>query len=203
MTLMQNRSPYRVADHGDELVIDLPSPRRPVTAFVVSLWLLGWSVGLAFVAQQFQSGEPTRGDDAFLGAWLVLWLAAGVLAIAWLAWLVAGRERVTLTPEAIRIRRGVLAWGFTRSFALAGMSELRTFGREVPPLLAAGLDFAGRGASGVRFRHGGRVVRFARALDEPAGHALVDLLRSRLAIVPAHEAAAPPAGGERRSQPAA
>jgi len=190
---VQPRTIYRVAERGDDLVIDLPSPRRPVTAFVVGVWLVGWGVGLVFVVQQFQTGEPTRADQLFLAGWLAVWLAAGAAALAWLGWLLVGRERVTLTPQEIRIRHGVFGRGVTRRYALAGLSELRTFGREVPPLLAAGLDFAGRGASGVRFRHGGRVVRFARALDESSAHALVDVLRTRLSA----------GRSEGRSQPAA
>jgi hypothetical protein len=46
-------------------------------------------------------------------------------------------------------------------------------------MIALGLDVAGRGASGVRFESGDRVVRFARSLGESDARAVVELLRAR------------------------
>jgi hypothetical protein len=182
LSLVHPHPEYQIHEAPGELVIDLPSPRRPLTAFVITLWLAGWAVGMSFVVQQFRSGGAATADRPFLLAWAGTWLAAGVCACAWLAWLVAGRERVTVRADALHIRRWILAWGVTRAYPLSTISELRTFGREVPPLLAAGLDITGRGASGVRFRCGPRVVRFARALDEHAAHAVVDVIRARLPL---------------------
>lgn len=174
------QSAFRVSDVPGGIVVDLASPRRLLTAIIVGLWLAGWIVGLSFALQQFRGGEVLDSDRVFLLAWSAIWLAAGVFAILYLAWLVAGRERVTLREGRLSIWRGVWGVGYAREFAASGVEELRTFGRDVVPLLAAGLDFAGQGASGVRFRCAGHVVRFARALDEPEAHALVDRLRACL-----------------------
>jgi hypothetical protein len=169
-------SEFRVRDVPGGIEVDLSSPRRPLTALIVGAWLAGWAVGLAFLAQQFRAGESAGADVVFLVAWSTIWLAAGPLAFAYLVWLVVGRERVEVRERAVRIWRGVWRLGVSREYALDEVHDLRTFGRDVVPLLAAGLDFAGQGASGVRFQIGSRVVRFARALDEPAAHALVECL---------------------------
>jgi hypothetical protein len=178
MAIGQTPTPFHVHDVPGGIVVDLPSPRRLLTALIVGLWLAGWFVGLSFALQQFRGGDTLGPDRVFLLAWSVIWLAAGLFAALYLAWLLAGRERITLAHGRLRIWRGVWRVGFAREYAVSGISELRTFGRDVAPLLAAGLDFAGQGASGVRCRCGGHVVRFARALDEPAAHALVDRLRA-------------------------
>lgn len=161
------------------LELDLPSPRRPVMAFVMAVWLVGWALGLVFLAEQFASGALINAARLSLAIWCGVWLAAGALGAIWTLWLVVGRERITLDEHALSIRHSVLGVGFTRAYPLAGITELRTFGREIPPLLAAGLDFSGRGASGVRFHAAHRTVRCARALDELAARSVVATLRAR------------------------
>ncbi len=178
MSITHSHAVFKVRDVPGGIVVDLPSPRRILTALVVGMWLAGWLVGVSFVAQQLREAEPRAVDRVFLVAWAIVWLAAGVFAFGYLFWLLAGRERVTLREGRLRIWRGVWGVGFAREYPAAGISELRTFGRELVPLLALGLDLSGQGASGVRFRCGGRVVRFARALDEHSAHALVDRLRA-------------------------
>ena len=178
MTLRTHHSPFEIREVPDGIVVDLSSPRRLLTALVVALWLAGWVVGLAFTVQQLGAGEEPATDRAFLLAWAIAWVAAGAYALARLAWLLAGHERVTLAAGRLRIWRGVGRVGLARDYALARIRELRTFGRELTPVLAAGLDVSGHGASGVCFRYGRRVVRFARALDEPSAHVLADRLRA-------------------------
>jgi hypothetical protein len=188
------RTGYRVIDAGPGLAVEMPSPRRPLTALALCGWLAGWAVGDVFVAQQFAGGEVFGPERAFLVAWALVWALAGVAAAAYVAWLLAGRERVTLAGGMLTLWSGIGPWGIGHAYPVAEIRELRPFGREVAPVLAAGLELAGRGASGVRFRHGDRVVRFARALDEPAARALVELMR-------AHPGFA--RGAERSEQPAA
>ena len=166
------------ADAGD-LVSDLPSPRRPVTAVILALWLAGWAFGLPFFVQQLLAPGPFGAGDLFLVAWLLAWTAAGLGVIAFLAWLLAGRERIWIADGALVLRRAVGPFGVTRRWPLASIHRLRTFGREIPPVIAFGLDVAGSGASGVRFESGGRVVRFARSLHEPEARAIVQRLRAR------------------------
>lgn len=162
-----------------ELVVDLPSPRRPVTAAVLSLWLVGWAFGLGFMVQQLTSPGPFGAERAFLLVWMLVWAGAGVGATGYLAWLTAGRERVLLELGSLVIQRGVWGWWWTRRWPLESIHRLRPFGREIPPVIAIGLDVSGRGATGVRFESGGQVVRFARTLSERDARAVVDLLRAR------------------------
>lgn len=191
--------PGREAAPGG-LVVDLPSPRRPVTVAILSLWLVGWAFGLVFMVQQLLLPGPFSLDRAFLLAWMLAWAAAGVGVVGYMAWLLAGRERVLLEGGSLVIRRGVLGAWWTRRWPLAGIRRLRTFGREIPPVIALGLDVSGRGAAGVRFECGGHVVRFARTLSEHDARAIVELLRAR------HDFDRDPHGdepGRPQSQPAA
>ena len=176
--LFQHQDPKPGPPPG-ELVVDVPAPRRPVTVGVLSLWLVGWAFGIAFMTQQLASPGPFTIDRAFLLAWMMLWAAAGLGVIVHLAWLTAGRERVLVDGPYLVIRRGVGRVAWDRRWRLDSIRRLRPFGREVPPMIALGLDVAGRGASGVRFESGDRVVRFARSLGETDARAVVDLLRAR------------------------
>lgn len=167
------------ASPSADLVADLPSPRRPVTVGILSLWLVGWVFGVVFMVQQLLSPGPFSLDRAFLLAWMLLWAAAGFGVVAYMAWLLAGRERVSIEGGALVIRRGVLGAWWAQRWPLESIRRLRTFGREIPPMIALSLDFSGRGAAGVRFESGGHVVHFARALSESDARAIVDLLRAR------------------------
>lgn len=193
-------APAREAAARAQLVSDLPSPRRPVTLAILSLWLVGWAFGVGFMVQQLFEPGPFGFDRAFLLAWLLVWVAAGALVVGYIAWLAAGRERVTLEDGALVLRRGLFGMWWTRRWPLGSIRRLRTFGREIPPMIAFGLDVAGRGASGVRFESRGEVVRFARTLDEHEARAVVNRLRALHEFEP--EAPAEP--HERpHSQPAA
>ncbi len=167
-------------DH--ELVVDLPSPRRPVAVAVLSLWLVGWAFGLGFMVQQLFVPGPFGLDRAFLVAWTAAWAAAGVYGTFYMAWLAAGREIVTLESGSLVIRRGVYGRWWTQRWPLDSIRGLRPFGREIPPLVSFALDVSGRGATGVRFESRGRVVRFARSLAESDARAIVQLLRARHAF---------------------
>lgn len=168
----------QVHETSEQVTFDMPAPRRPLMAFFMASWLVGWAYGIVFMSQQFFSGAPFGADRIFLAVWCGFWLAAGGWGATWLAWLLAGRERVTLDRTSLRIRKSVFEVGFTATYPLSGITQLRTFGREVPPLLAAGLNFTGRGASGVRFSLRNRTVRFARALDELTARSVVDTMRA-------------------------
>ncbi len=165
-----------------ELLLDLPSPRRPVAVGVLLLWLGGWAFGIGFMFQQLLSSGPFGPDRIFLVAWLLLWALAGCGALVYLAWLIAGRERVSLEGGALVIRRGVWGAAVTRRWPLDSIRRLRTFGREISPVIAFGLEVAGQGASGVQFESGGRVVRFARTLSERDARAVVQLLLARCSL---------------------
>lgn len=200
MMPLPEHEPAKPESQPGEIVADLPSPRRPVTIGVLSLWLVGWAFGVVFMVQQLVLPGPFGADRAFLLAWLLVWVAAGLGVMAYMVWLYAGRERVSIEGDALVIRRGVLGLWRARRWPLASIRHLRPFGREIPPVIALSLDFSGRGASGVRFESGGHVVRFARALSEHDARALVDRLRERYDLGRESQGTEP---GQPHSQPAA
>lgn len=129
---------------GGGRVADLPSLRRPVTVGVLSLWLVGWAFGVAFMIQQLLLPGPFAADRLFLFAWLVLWLAAGGGVMAYMVWLLVGRERISIEGDDLVIRLGILGLWRTRRWPLASIRRLRPFGRGIPPVIAFGLDVSGQ-----------------------------------------------------------
>ncbi len=193
MSILHPHAAIHVHETAGGLEVELPSPRRPVAVVLLAVWLAAWVVGLGFVTQQLVQGDGIGPDALFLVCWAALWVIAGALSAGYLAWLLAGCERITLAADRLRIRHAVWRAGITRTYVLADVHELRTFGRELAPVLAAGMDLAGRGSSGVRFNYHDEVVLFARALDEPAAHALVERLLAHHAFPDAHGHQPPPA----------
>jgi hypothetical protein len=186
VSILHPHAAIHVRETAGGMEVALPSPRRPVAVVLLAVWLAAWVVGLGFVTQQLVQGDGIGPDAWFLVGWAVVWLVAGAVSAGYLAWLLAGCERITLDGDQLRIRRAVWRVGITRTYATADVHELRTFGRELAPVLAAGLELAGRGASGVRFNYRDDVVLFARALDERAAHALVEQLLAHHAFPDAH-----------------
>jgi hypothetical protein len=193
MSILHPRPAIHVRETACGVEVELPSPRRPAAVLLLAAWLAAWVVGLGFVTQQLVQGDGIGPDALFLVVWAVVWVIAGALSAVYLAWLLAGCERITLDGDQLRIRRAVWGAGITRTYAIADVRELRTFGRELAPVLAAGLDLAGRGSSGLRFNYRDDVVLFARALDERAAHGLVERLLAHHAFPGAHGHSSPPA----------
>ena len=199
---MSEHAKARFEETPAGLVVRLPSPRRRLVGAMIGVWLAGWAFGLAFMIGQFFTGGPFGSARVFLLLWCVVWLAAGAGAAGYMAWLLAGHERIEIAPPWLVIRRGALGVGFTRRYPLERITRMHPFGRGLTPVLAVGLDVSGQGATGAQFNVGERVVRFGRALDEDEARAVIDAIKRHHPLAGATPAPAsapatpgPPAAG--------
>lgn len=180
-----------VNDSADGLEITIPAPRVWIAVLFLGFWLFGWATGEAFAIRQLFGPAPA-GERLFLAVWLAGWTLGGVAALAACAWMLAGRERVRLLTDALAIRRDVLGLGFTKSYPLDRVRNLRAQALpEIPPGLAnaralasvkQAMRLAGVAGPGIAFDCGSRRVRFGLALDQVEAHQLVILLRARHAF---------------------
>lgn len=157
------RSRVTAVSGGIELLI--PSRRNYFIAAFLSFWLCGWVFGLTSVTRQIlHPAEHT--PMLFLVAWLGGWTIGGCFAIFTLLWMLAGRERIAITSDALTIRREIVTFGWSRHYALAAVKNLRVL--ENPPQNPFGFgrrDPLGLSSGPFTFDYGARSKTFGAGLD--------------------------------------
>jgi hypothetical protein len=96
----------RIQELGDRLIVRF-RPRRDWAAVVfLMFWLSLWTLG-GFAAMNAAVTEADLAGRIFLSVWLCGW-AGGMIAVATIiAWLVIGREFLTVTPEMLEVRKEI------------------------------------------------------------------------------------------------
>jgi len=149
--------------------ITIPAARNWFLILFLSVWLCGWAVGEVMapagaVAAIFFGGKPMNGLPPLvvLCVWFPLWTVAGFMMMLALAWTLAGREVITLTDEALLIRREVGGLQRSRSFDLTGLTNLRyaplvynAFSFSFAESWGSQLQMIGLAGGAVAFDHGG------------------------------------------------
>jgi hypothetical protein len=162
--------------------VSIPSRRNYLVAAFMAFWLCGWAFGLVMVSHQLL--HPTEGTPMlFLAAWLGGWVIGGGFAILLLLWMLAGRERITVTNDAFRIRREAFALGWSRNYALSAVKNLRVV--ESPPPTPFGFgrrDPFGLTSGPFAFDYGARSKMFGAGLDVAEARTLLSRI---LAAMPA------------------
>jgi hypothetical protein len=182
-----------IRDEPEGLTFLIPARRSRYMRVFLPIWLAGWAIGVLAgflrLALNVVSGSPT---PSTLVVWLVVWTVGGlVVALLWL-WMLAGRERVVLTTERLRIRYELFGRGFSREFALADVRDLRVSYEPLSWWAAsprARLMWWGIGGGTVLFDHGARTVRFGAGVDEAEGELLVRRILERHPIPSADDVA--------------
>jgi len=159
------------------LEVAFPAKRNTFIMLFLTAWLGGWAMGAVTAARQLFSG-PAREGGWFLAFWLTGWTVGGAFAIyAWL-WMLAGRERVVLRPDALLIRREVFGLGRTHEYELAHVTNIR-----VSPVISdpwsQSMRFWGMGGGLIAFDYGAKTFRFASSVDEAEAAQVVSDLKTR------------------------
>jgi hypothetical protein len=163
----------------DGLIIVIPAPGNIFILLFLTLWLVAWAAGEAFIPSQIIAGEMRL--DGFIAAWFVGWTIAGTLGIySWL-WMLRGKEYVRVTSDVVGIRRSVWSRGVERQFRVADISDLRVqdqdawhpFREEDPP------RYSWREGRLV-FDHRGTTVHFGKGLRETEAR---DVLQEITAVI--------------------
>lgn len=158
--------------------LELPTRYPSYAPVLLGAWLLVWGLGLTIVVLGWAGivVAPLPYTPLNL-AYFALFLAGGGV-VAWrLAWLLRGRERVSLKDGVLVIARGVKD-GNPRRFPWSEIHDLRVGSyrrRFVYP--SWGRRFVAKGDSCLRFTYEGRDEEFARGLSRAEAEELLDLLR--------------------------
>lgn len=168
-----------VSDRGLGLEILIPSRLQIASALFALVWLGGWAVGEVSAIQTLFCPSPDPGGMAFLAFWLSGWTLAGAYILLWFFWMLVGRERISISPSSIMIRREIGRFGLTRKYRLSDVKNLRS----VP---ASPLDdwdnlvqFWRDAVGLIAFNYGAKTVRFGHSIEEAEASILVGEVRQR------------------------
>ena len=169
------------ADRPDGVELVIPAKRNLFVMLFLLAWLGGWAFGEFSALGQLSS---ERGAPAlFILFWLLAWTVGGAFAVSVFSWMLAGRERITLGPRILGIRREIFGVGLTREYDLAHVRNLRVSAAIHDPFgWTAGARFWGVGGGLVTFDYGAKAVRIAAGIDEPEAAQIVQELRARHAF---------------------
>jgi hypothetical protein len=146
----------------------------------VPVWLIFWTFGgLTAMKWVIHPGPST--PRAFISLWLVGWLLGEVWAIySWL-WAAFGKEIVTIKEGSLNVRRDVLGYGWTRSFPIGSVGNLRASGVFPADSYWANLLIQMRLSGGtVGFDSQGRTQKFGIQLTESEAQEVVRELKPHL-----------------------
>jgi hypothetical protein len=149
-------------------MIEIPARRNWFVILFLGFWLCGWALGEVMVPIKFFGGGVPAPAALFSLVWLGAWTLGGATAITIFAWMLAGREVITVTRDGLSIRRQVRGFGHTRTYDIAHLSRLRLEPHSYnifDPQMA--LAFYGLGGGRVAFDYGSSTVRFDNRIDEP------------------------------------
>jgi hypothetical protein len=93
----------------------------------IPVWLAFWTFG-GIMAMKWLIHPGPSTPRAFITFWLAGWLFGEVWATYWWFWTAFGKEIVTIREGTLNIKRDILGYGRTRSFAIGSVSNLRASG---------------------------------------------------------------------------
>jgi len=164
----------------------IPSSRNWFVVFFLALWLCGWVFGEFNVVRELQH-PAENAPVAFMAFWIVGWTVGGFFALATLAWLVAGREHVTIAGDEFAVRREAFGIGWTRRYELRNAKNLRVFDAPVDAGPFGMRDPYGFRSGPFVFDYGPRSIRFGVGLDVAEARAtLARILAAKPALSSNH-----------------
>jgi len=171
----ERRSSVRDVPEGLEVVV--PARRNIFLMLFLTAWLGGWFMGEISAGRQVFFGSTSE-PNLFLAFWLAGWTVGGGFAICIWLWMLAGRQRVLLRPDALLIRREVFGLGRTHEYDLGHITNLRVAPAVTDPW-SSGMRVWGVGGGPVAFDYGAKTFRFGDSLDEAEAALVVKELTAR------------------------
>jgi len=172
----EGRAQVQSVPGGIELRI--PARRQLLVVLFLGFWLVGWCLGEVMATTQLIAPTPVAHGDPppleFLALWLCAWTVGGVFALYSLLWLLSGRERVTITGEALTVRREIFGLGLSKAYRLGAVRDLRVV--DIAPVLPFSFgrgDLLGRSSGPIAFDYGAKTIRFGAGIDAAEAKQLV------------------------------
>ena len=169
--------PNRATLHEDtsSLSINLPAKRRFFAACLSIVWLVFWLYALvAVTAQLFQN---TGFASIFLLIWVLGWIIVGILAVATLLWLVAGRETLILSDKTLTITRSIPVWSHRAEYPLKHVQDIRL--RQQRKRRNKAMGVFNRAQGEIIFTYDDRTIGFGLELDQTDAEILMKRIMAR------------------------
>lgn len=124
----------KIVTQGRDMLIEIPARTNIFRTAFLGFWLCGWTIAELVVLGTILAGNI----HPFLLAWFCAWTVGGAFAISTFLWGLAGRERIWITDDGVKIERSIPIWSRDRIYDGARISRLRSaigfgtqrFGRE-------------------------------------------------------------------------
>jgi hypothetical protein len=113
----------RIQELGETLVVTF-RPRRPWGELLfLGFWLTFWTFG--GIAALLSLAGADWGGRVFLLFWLCGWAVGEAFAASWIAWKLAGREFLSLTPNQLEVRKQVGRFASTRRLHALSIEDVQ------------------------------------------------------------------------------
>jgi len=133
-----------------------------VYAFL-AIWLFGWTAfGVRGINVLLEKSPPT------LPLWPLGWAFGEIMMILFTLFLVAGREIITITPDFLKCKRQIFAFGLNRQYFLHEVTNLR---RQLP---------MGRRAGRLAFDYEGRTLKLVSDITADEAIELLGRIRQKM-----------------------
>jgi hypothetical protein len=159
--------------------IAMPSRRNFVLILFFTGWLCGWAFGEFHAIRELLGYATTmrhHGDgDAFIALLLCMWTLGGAIALASLAYMLAGVERARFSSSEVVLRREAFGIGRSRRYDPKRVVHLRAvetlpfnglYGRSRLPF--------GSNDGTLAFDYGAKTIRFGASLDYAEARMVLD-----------------------------
>jgi len=138
------------------LSVTMNAPRSGCVVAFLGVWFVGWTFGgISAMRSLFSAGSLLNPASLFLLVWLCGWAFGEVFAALAIAFMLNGREVVTLDGLKLSQRAEVFGWGLTRRHDLAHATNLRP---------VSGDSSSARDL--IAFDYAGKTVRMGTGLNE-------------------------------------
>jgi hypothetical protein len=113
----------RIQELAETLVVTF-RPRRPWGELLfLGFWLTFWTFG--GIAALLSLAGADWGGRVFLLFWLCGWAVGEAFAASWIAWKLAGREFLSLTPNQLEVRKQVGRFASTRRLHALSIEDVQ------------------------------------------------------------------------------
>ena len=163
-------SPTRFQEVDDRLVVSFRPKRRGLV--FLSVWLAGWTFFGVLAAAALTKAD--RGEAAFLLFWLCGWFFGECSAAGAIAWLLFGRESLSVTSAELVDRKEIGRLARTKSYDALRVGGIR--GEPVPH----GEDESPRKDFCLRLSYDGEVVRIGEGMGEREAVYIASIVFARI-----------------------
>ncbi|NOZ95600.1 MAG: hypothetical protein GXP47_12815 [Acidobacteria bacterium] len=175
----------KIIDEPTGVLVVIPARVKWFEVLFTVAWLGGWAYGEVDVLRDVLHPEGPGGAPPLLLLWLAVWTLGGLLALASVAWMLVGEERIRVSPGELSVKHDLFGIGRTRRYEMSQVRRLRLASRHDVTSDSQrswrGLDQNDGGA--IAFDYGAGTVLFGESIDPAEAMQLIQYLSQRFPIV--------------------